>query len=273
MDQQLTNLPENHRTLLERFRQVCLADDRIVAAFLGGSYAAGVADSHSDLDLGLITTDVAYEPFLAERNSFVRRLGEPIFLEDFDNPHNVFFILSDGTEGEIAIGSVNRFNHINIGPYKVILDKSGILAGAHFVGETPGPDNQLETTRRLIHGFWHDLSHFVTAMERNQLWWAYGQMESLRLTCIDLTRLHTDFTVEALGYEKLEQAVSIAQLYPLQTTYCPMERADMLQAMGVIIQYFRQIAPQLAQTHGIDYPDRLAEILVARYEKLRGANW
>ena len=53
-------------------------------AFLGGSYARGAADVYSDLDLYVITADGAYKDFFAERAAFVRQLGEPVFLEDFD---------------------------------------------------------------------------------------------------------------------------------------------------------------------------------------------
>ena len=48
---------------MNRFVAACQADERVVAAFLGGSYARGTADAYSDLDLCLITTDEAYEDF------------------------------------------------------------------------------------------------------------------------------------------------------------------------------------------------------------------
>ena len=68
MDMQL---PDHHQNIVDRFTAACQADERIVAAFLGGSYARNEADQFSDLDLCFITTDEAYEDFLAERESFV----------------------------------------------------------------------------------------------------------------------------------------------------------------------------------------------------------
>ena len=44
---------------------VCHWVNEQVATFLGGSYARGSADAHSDLDLCVITTDGALEEFLA----------------------------------------------------------------------------------------------------------------------------------------------------------------------------------------------------------------
>src|SRR5262245_4875251 len=75
MDSLDIRLPHNHHVVVSRFVAACQADERVVAAFLGGSYARGTADFYSDLDLGLITTDVAYEDFQAGRAVFIRLLG------------------------------------------------------------------------------------------------------------------------------------------------------------------------------------------------------
>ena len=92
-----SKLHPNHEVILDRFVQACQSDNRVVAAFLVGSYVKGRADEHSDLDLYVITSDEAYDDFVAGRESFVRLLGEPLFLEDFDLPDIVFLIFPDGS--------------------------------------------------------------------------------------------------------------------------------------------------------------------------------
>ena len=62
--------PHNHQVVMNRFVAACQADERVVAATLYGSYARGAADAYSDLDLGLSTTDAAYEDFVAGREAF-----------------------------------------------------------------------------------------------------------------------------------------------------------------------------------------------------------
>jgi hypothetical protein len=91
-------------------------------------------------------------------------------MEDFDLPNTVFFILTDATEGELGVGCESQFNDIHTGPYKVLLDKKGILSGAVFPAREPDPIRQTENLRRLIYWFWYDVSHFITAMGRGQLW-------------------------------------------------------------------------------------------------------
>src|SRR6266704_6946107 len=271
MDAQEIEQPQNHQVVMNRFVAACQTDERVVAAFLGGSYARDAADAYSDLDLYLITTDEAYEDFLAEREAFIRRLGEPVFLEDYngDGGDFVFFIFSDGTEGELGLGRESHFTHIHVGPYRVLLDKKGILAGAVFSWQEPIQAEQIETLRRLINWFWHELSHhFITPMARGQLWSAYGALEDMRLTCVNMALLRQNFSAKAEGYEKVEQAVSVEQLAPLQASFCLMERGAMLQAALTIVRFYQELAHSLAQAHGIPYPADLARVMCDRLEQL-----
>ncbi len=271
MDPHALQLPPHHQVILDRFVTACQADARVVAAFLGGSYAGGTADAYSDLDFGLITTDAAYEDFRAGRASFIRLLGEPVFVEDFDLPYTLFVMFSSGTECEFAVARAGQFHHMHRGPYRVLLDTTGVLAGVAFRGEAHDQAAQLETLRRLIVWFWHDVAHFITAMGRGQLWWAYGQLEVLRRSCVSLVRLRqnvADADVGAEGYFKLEQVIPVAQLSSLQVTYCPMEQRPMLQAALAIVRCYQDVASPLARTHGITYPHALERVLLDRLENV-----
>jgi len=104
-----------------------------------------------------------------------------------------------------------------------------------------------------------------------QLWWAYGQLEALRLTCVNLARLRQNFSdadVGEEGYFKVEQAIPVEQLSSLEVTFCPLEQGAMLQAALVIVRFYQELAPLLAQTHGITYPVDLERVMYARLEKL-----
>jgi len=242
-------------------------DARIVAAFLGGSYATGATDAHSDLDLYLITTDEEYEAFLAGREAFVRRLGEPLFLEDFGKPYCYFFILVDGVEGELWIGHESHFQHIHGGDYTVLLDKQGILAGVDFPLHEAEPTEQTETLRQLIMNFWHEMSHFHKALARNQLWFAYGSLEIMRHICVNLARLRHNFADADVGeepYFKLENAMPVEELAPLQATFCPLDAETIRQAGLVILQFYREVATELAERQGLAYPAELDRVMLAQ---------
>jgi predicted nucleotidyltransferase len=264
-------LPVNIQSTLNRFVAVCQADERVAAAFLGGSFARGAGDAYSDLDLNVIITDAAYDNFFAGRAAFIRQLGEPVFLEDFEigGADFVFFTFADGTECEMGLGRESRFAHLHVGPYQILLDHTGILAGAHFPPLEVAPAEQTETLRRMIYWFWHDLSHhFMTPMARGQLWSAFGGLEDLRRTCVNLARLSERFSAEAEGYEKVEQVVPNGRLVPLQETCCPLEHERMLQAARVIVRYYETLALPLAHVHGLVYPTELARVVTDRLERM-----
>ena len=75
----MQEIEQNRQAVIQRFVVVAQADERVVAAFLGGSYARDATDAYSDIDFGLITRDEAYDDFFADREAFIRLLGEPIF--------------------------------------------------------------------------------------------------------------------------------------------------------------------------------------------------
>ena len=106
-------------------------------------------------------------------------------------------------------------------------------------------------------------------MGRGQLWWAYGQLESLRRSCIDLARLRQDFRAPLETYDKIDKTVPSAQLAPLAGTFGPMERNAMLAAVEAITAFYRNLARPLAQAHNIPYPEQLDQLKSARLAALR----
>jgi hypothetical protein len=244
-----------------------VSDARIVAAFLGGSYASGAADAHSDLDLYLITTDAAYDEFLAGREAFVRVLGNPLFLTDFGKAYYFFIIFDDGVELELGVGRESHFQHIHGGAHTVLLDKQDRLTDVTFPLHEADPTEQLETLRRLIMNFWHDVGHFQQALARNQPWFAYGSLETMRHICVNLARLRHNFADASVGeepYFKVEQAMPVEQLAPLQVTFCSLEIDAMRQAGAILLQFYREAATTLAERHGLAYPVELERVMLAQ---------
>jgi predicted nucleotidyltransferase len=260
-------LPPQIQAILDRFVAACHKDERLIAAFLTGSYARGTADAYSDLDFCLITRSDAYQDFITEKKDFIRQLGKPLFLEDFNHPDMLFSIFSNDVECELAICSQDRLNRLYSLPYRVLVDKKGLFPEVLFTPPAPPPADQSENLRGLISWFWHDFSHFITALGRGQLWWAAGQIEVLRGYCVSLARLQHDFSAEAAldePYFKIEKAISIADLAPLQATFCPLEPEAMLQSARLILHYYQELAHPLTREHRIDYPQDLERLMLER---------
>lgn len=271
MDLQAIPLRPNQKSFVDRFVRACAEDGRVVAAFLGGSYAKGYSDACSDVDLCVITTDLSFEEFLGQRQAFLRSLGDLVFHEDFGNPEISFYIYADDTEGELNYGRESSLDKIHSGPFKILVDKENILGQATFPPFQPSATERAEKLRDHLFDFWHELSHFMTAMQRDQLWWAQGQLEALRSVCVNLARLRNNFLDPEFSreaYFKIERAMPVEQLSALQETFCPMEKQAMLRAGSTLIGFYREMAPALAALHGVEYPHGLARVMMERWQKL-----
>jgi hypothetical protein len=185
--------------------------------------------------------------------------------------HGYCVIFSNTTEGDIWFGRESKFNDIYSGPYKVLLDKKGILAGEVFPTHVADQSKQIELLGQQIDWFWHELSHFIKAMGRRQLWFAYGQIETMRQICVNLARLRYNFSDAYAGgepYFKVEQALPIEELSPLQKTFCPMEYDAMLQAAFVICRFYQDVAPNLAEIYNLVYQTDLERMMISQLKEL-----
>lgn len=128
---------EQSTAAIECFRVACRDHPLVVAAFLGGSYAAGRARRDSDIDLYLVTRPEDYSTFIADRQRFIRTWGDPTQLEDIWNFEGLgfdmtAFTMADGVHGEIAYGTTANFLNLHGGPHEVLVDKAGLLDGVTF---------------------------------------------------------------------------------------------------------------------------------------------
>jgi hypothetical protein len=245
----------------------CSADQRIAAAFLGGSHARDEADAYSDIDLCVVATDESYEDVRDGRIALIERLGEPLFVEDFGTD-TVFFILADGTEGELSVGRAGALDEIEAGPHRTLFDRQGILDDISFPQEAVEPAAQDAALREAISWFWHELSHFIVAIGRDQPWWAAGQLEALRDHCVNLVRIEQGAPAGEEPYEKLDTMIRTTELSPLTATFVPMERQAMLGAALEIVRFFQKRAPHVAEAHEVDYPIELERLMVHRLDDL-----
>jgi predicted nucleotidyltransferase len=257
---------DSREHVIERFSDACADDERVIAAFIGGSLATGKVDRHSDLDLFAILEADSYDAFFAERREFVRRWVNPVFLEDFNGFgfDMLVFILDSGLEGELSLANEERFLHLQGGPYRVLVDKQGILEGVEFPWGRPSEEEQNQTLRRHLYWFWRDLSLFMVALDRAQRWTAYGYLESMRRRCLNLARLSENFTSWADGYEKVEQVVRGDLLAELEGSFDGIGSNQMIGSVKQIITFYQALAPELARRHGVPYPKEVEAIVLGR---------
>jgi predicted nucleotidyltransferase len=67
-------------------------DERIAAAWLGGSLAAGSADAYSDVDLRIAVDDAAFDAFVADWQSLPQRLAPTVMRRRIGTPESPIVI-------------------------------------------------------------------------------------------------------------------------------------------------------------------------------------
>jgi predicted nucleotidyltransferase len=255
--------------VVERFTHACQADQRVLAAFLGGSLASDTADDWSDLDLYIVAEDEEYEAFFRDRQAFVRQFGDPVWLEDFNGFgfDMVLFVLADGVDGELAFGRATDFQRIHAGPFQTLLDRRGLLTKRVFPFFTPDVTEQKAELRRLIGWFWREISLYARARARRRRWDAFSHLEQTRVRCVNIVRAQSQYMASLEGYEKVEQVVSSSLLSPLEATFVPLELSAMDEAVERLAQFFREVAPLVAARWNIPSPSELERVALRQLEE------
>jgi hypothetical protein len=75
-------MADERSTFLGRLEDMLRGDERIVAAWVGGSVGRGEADDLSDVDIHLAVADEYCPQLNAQRRAFVSRFGEPLLVQE-----------------------------------------------------------------------------------------------------------------------------------------------------------------------------------------------
>jgi hypothetical protein len=85
---------------------------------------------------------------------------------------------------------------------------------------------------------------------------------------VNLVRIeHGAFAGEE-PYEKLDRTIDPAALSPIAETFVPIERGALLRAARVLVRFYAEKAPGVAEANGTTYPLTLEELMVRRLDDL-----
>jgi predicted nucleotidyltransferase len=269
MQTPLSSSKRDREDIIARFAQACSGDKRIAAAFVGGSVARGDSDAFSDLDLCIVTRDELFDDVFADRTEIVELFGRPLFLEGgAGQPSEVFAILADGTDLELFFVRETELRDAEVGPIRPLLDRGDILADLELPVREPTVSELAEETRHVLAWFWHDVAHFVTAVNRQQLWWAHGQLEALRGYCVNLVRLEHGVPSETEPYWKIDTEISTVTLEPLRSTVVEIEPRALAEAAADLVTFFGIHGRAVAAGHGLGYPEELERLMRTHLDEL-----
>lgn len=167
----LTRVRVKNREAVRAFAVQVGADYRVLAAFLGGSLATGTDDEFSDLDLYVVARPETYDALVSDHAGLLAAMGSQLFHDvtpDFEGLGfpMVHFALEGGVSGEIAICHPGSMMRTHGGPYEVLYDPEGILAGVVFplvAMESPAQDQARVAQGERFH---YQLAKMVARLAR-----------------------------------------------------------------------------------------------------------
>lgn len=196
--------------LIERVRRCCLADDRIEAALMYGSFAHGEADAHSDIEFWLFFTP---DPDRVDPREWCARVGPVNYLTV--NEHGAHVVFFPGlVRGELHFAAGRDIAGVRSWPARgaavtdmVVVDRTGALSDAlRSLPDRPALPRTAEEVDTLCGRFanWLVLAHHVA--RRGEHLRALDALAHARRHLLWMARLATGQTAHWLTPSRLAEA-------------------------------------------------------------------
>lgn len=252
-------------SIVERFGEIAQKDSRVIAAFLGGSLASGLADDYSDIDMYYVLKPENYKDFLSGIHPLIESIGS---LAYFDQ-HNQFgfdmalFMFRNGVKGEIGLGTVEKIRTMHVGPFKVLVDKTGILQNLSLPLEKAPVGEDL---RRYVEGqlrwywYWHNI--LLTALARDHLWGALQALNTMRSYVWNLLKISYGFNPT----DKIEANLPASVKDEMGRTVASYDRDGIRGAVDAMTRILKRETKPLLEKTGAEYPSLFERTIFSKYQ-------
>src|SRR4051794_488851 len=125
---------------IKRATEVLARDDRVLAAYLVGGFALGVADAWSDVDLQVVITDEAAEDVAASWRTIVDKIAPTVSVRAFHIATGGICITPDWLHFDIVFHPRSRVEPFQVEGMTPLIDKGRLLPKQ----PVPRPDRRVE---------------------------------------------------------------------------------------------------------------------------------
>jgi predicted nucleotidyltransferase len=224
--------------------------DDVVAVWVDGSIGRGVADAHSDIDIGVAVADDRLDEFLGQLPGVVRAVCDPVLLRSMGRL--LTLVTQDWLRADVFVRTGAETGRGIPGPVDVVHDPDNLV---HVLTEPPAPPRG--RLAEVIEEFLRCLGLFPVVAARDEWIGAYiasGMMVGLLAELMQLE----NGTHRVGGALRLNQRLTDEQRREL-TALPPLrpERQSVIDTQTALAQAFLARAPRAAEAAGVPYPARL----------------
>jgi lincosamide nucleotidyltransferase len=258
--------------MIERVRQLCDRDDRVVSALMYGSFAIGEGDRFSDIEFYLFFADEVLDD-LQEQEAWVAQIA-PLYLYYFNEFGNGTAIFENLVRGEFHFEAASNVGLVEAWESAwfptlesaVLVDKGGELSGrvGRLIRRPPdmdSPERALFLCRSLMN--WTLMG--ANLLQRGE----YARAEAF-LTLVHGHLLQAMRLVEGKSdnwlspTRRLEEDASATSYERYRTCTAALEAEQLARAYASTWEWGRELMGELAARHALGLPEALLSELGRR---------
>ncbi|TMI42576.1 hypothetical protein E6H21_00135 [Candidatus Bathyarchaeota archaeon] len=255
---------------IQKFEQIAREDPRILSAFLGGSLADGTEDDFSDIDIYYILDEQSYPEFATQMRTRLGEMGPLVLLEQHNNFgfDLILFIFQNGVKGELGLGTTTNLKTLHAGPYKVLVDKKGLLDGFVFPFQASLEEKDLqEYVEKQLRWYWYWYYVFLSAVARGRLWSAFTQLQQMREYAFKLIALA--YHPQRIPGQRFERTVPRLVRDELGRGSLPQyTRGSMIASADAMTQILKREIKELLLSSHANYPADLEATVLDKKRSL-----
>jgi hypothetical protein len=259
-----------HRAKIEAACRWGAARDELVGMAISGSFALGIADDYSDVDLKLVTTDEGHDSIVGAQNDLIRACGTAIARFPADHtglPELTIVLYDDLVHVDLHPIRLSELATKNAGmPATVLWERDGAVSRALAASHAQPPTIDLEWIERRI---W--------------TWFWYLQSKVLRGEIYEvldgLAWLRGEVLYPLLGAVRQRPVAGARRIEPLLDDAAPgfaataprVDRAEVMDALRATAELYRRLADPLLRARGI--PEATAARVAVGDALTEGLDW
>lgn len=259
--------------MIDRLRQLCLADERIVAALLYGSFTIGEADIYSDIECVLFFDPQALPTI--NKQQWVDQIAPTLlfFADDFGHYTAIFDNLVRGEfhfDSSQDMGKVATWKGSAWFPSlesTLLVDRTGMLAESlqPIIGAPIHRDDQ-QTAERLVNNFVNLIIFGMNTWRRGEYARSHELLQNGHRLLIWMVRIVEHQTSHWPTPSKcLEKDLSAESYARLLTCASTLDPTNLRRAYQNSWEWGQELIAKLRERHPVTLPDLLLSRINAQF--------
>jgi lincosamide nucleotidyltransferase len=264
------------RTMIERTRAACQADERVVAALMYGSFTRGEGDEHSDIEFALFFENEALEQL--DQRAWVAQIAPVLaYFADAHGHHTAHF--AGLIRGEFHFKPASAIAWVADWrgnawfaslEATLLVDRTGALREALTALLGPAPERDTsEEAQRLALYFVDGIIFGTSVLARGELARALEILGGSHRNLLQMARILEGTTEHwPTPSRNLEHDISDAVYRRFQACTAPCERIALMRAYKEAWHWGRELLEALYRRHSLSLPGELLEAVAVRVNNL-----